>query len=143
MIDLQDKDYCPAMKEISEYVRNSVFTQFCTEIRDIYKCSEKTEYSSCSWKKGWNIKFRKAGKTLCTIYPEENYFTVMIVVGTKEKTRVEAILPECTAELSEIYHQTPEANGQRWLLIDLEDKDRLYEDVFRLIKIRRNPQAPA
>lgn len=30
-----------------------------------------------------------------------------------------------------------EGNGQRWLMIDLEDKDTLYNDIFRLIEIRR------
>ena len=138
MIDLQDKNYCPAIDETGEYVRNPVFMKFCSEIRNTYKCKEKIEYSSCSWEKGWNIKFKKAGKTLCTIYPREGYFTVMIVVGTKEKASVEAILPECTAELNQIYNRTEEGNGQRWLMIDLEDQDGLFHDVLRLIRIRRN-----
>lgn len=137
MTDLQDKKNCPSFQEISEYVKNPIFVQFCSEIRKIYQCIEKIEYSSCSWEKGWNIKFKKAGKTLCTIYPRECYFTVMVVAGAKEKASVEAILPECTPELSEIYHQTEEGNGQRWLMIDLEDKGSLYNDVLRLIKIRR------
>lgn len=115
MIDLQDKNYCPAVQEIGEYINNSVFTQFCAEIRKAYKCNEKIEYSSCSWERGWNIKFKKAGRTLCTVYPREGYFTIMIVIGTKEKEPVEAILPECTARLSDIYNQTQEGNGQRWL----------------------------
>ena len=138
MIDLQDKNYCPTIREISEYVRNSVFIQFCSEIKSLFKCNEKIEYSSCSWEKGWNIKFKKAGKTLCTIYPKKCFFTIMIVVGIKEKAFVEAILPECTAELSDIYNQTQEGNGQRWLMIDLEDKNGLYKDALRLINIRRN-----
>ena len=62
----------------------------------------------------------------------------MIVIRAKEKELVEAILPECTAELSDIYNQTREGNGQRWLMIDIEDKDALYRDVLRLIEIRRN-----
>ena len=62
----------------------------------------------------------------------------MIVVGVKQKTQVEAILPECTVELQKIYKQTQEGNGQRWLMIDLEDKDGLYNDLLRLIQIRRN-----
>lgn len=41
MIDLQDKNYCPTIKEISEYVRNPVFMEFCLEIKDTYKCNEK------------------------------------------------------------------------------------------------------
>lgn len=138
MIDLQDKNNPPAIEEISEYVRNPVFVQFCSEIKNTYKCNEKIEYSSCSWEKGWNIKFKKAGKTLCTVYPREFYFTIMIVIGTKEKEFVEAILPECTVELSDIFNHTKEGNGQKWLMIDLEDRGDLYNDVLRLIQIRRN-----
>lgn len=138
MINLKDKNNHPTIEAISEYIRNPVFMQFCLEIKNTYKCSEKIEYSSCSWEKGWNIKFKKAGKTLCTIYPRECYFTIMIVIGTKEKALVEAILPECAVELSDIYNKTREGNGQRWLMIDLEDKGNLYNDVLRLIQIRRN-----
>lgn len=138
VIDVKEKNYCPTLEEIGQYIKNSVFTQFCTEMKDAYQCDEKIEYSSCSWKKGWNVKWKKAGKTLCTIYPREGYFTVLVVVGKKEKARVEEILSDCTAELQKIYHQTQEGNGQRWLMVDLEDKDALYCDLMRLIKIRRN-----
>ncbi len=137
MIDLKDKSYCPTLEEIGEYINNPVFTEFCSEIKNVYKCNEKIEFSSCSLEKGWNIKFKKAGKTLCTIYPRECYFTVMVVVGRKEKESVEEVLPECTPELQRIYNRTTEGNGQRWLMIDLEDKEELYRDLLRLIQIRR------
>ncbi len=138
MIHLQDQNHYPDIEEIGEYVRNPVFMQFCSEIKTAYQCSEKIEYSSCSMERGWNIKFKKAGKALCVIYPRENYFTVMVVIGAKEKASVEKILPECTTELNDLYHRTKEGNGQRWLMIDLEDKGNLYNDVLRLIQIRRN-----
>lgn len=49
---------------------------------------------------------------MCTIYPREYYFTVMVIVGTKEKASVEEILPECTVELQTIYNQVQE--GKSW-----------------------------
>ena len=61
----------------------------------------------------------------------------MVVIGLKEKETVEVILQECTAELRDIYNQTKTGNGQKWLTIDLEDKDKMYADIFRLIDIRR------
>ena len=42
----------------------------------------------------------------------------------KTKEEAEALLPGCTAELQELYEQTQEGNGQKWLMIDLEDQDR-------------------
>lgn len=137
MIDIQEQEHCPTLEEMSAYVRNPVFDEFCSEISGKYHIKEKMEFSKCSWEMGWNIKFRKSGKSLCTIYPRENYFTVLVVVGKKEKDPVEMFLPEGSPAMREIYHQTREGNGQKWLMIDLEDCDNLYEDVIRLIDIRK------
>lgn len=136
MIDLKDPSHSPTLDEIGTYIQNPVFQKFCSEIKDAYKCTEKIEYSCCSMEPGWNVKFKKSGKSLCTLYPRESYFTAMIVVGRKEKESVEEILPECTSRLQELYEETKEGNGQRWLMIDLEDHDSMYHDVLRLIKIR-------
>lgn len=136
MIDIENGGYCPTLEEIFEYVRNPVLDEFCAEISQKYKTNGILEFSKCSWIPGWNIKFRKSGKSLCTIYPKEGYFTVLVVVGKKEKEQVEALLPEFSSEIQEIYHQTEEGNGQKWLMIDLEDAGENYNDVLRLIEIR-------
>ena len=138
MIRLQDRSYAPALNEISAYVQNPVFQQFCSDIKETYNCKEKIEYSSCSMAPGWNIKFKKSGKSLCTIYPHISYFTVLVVVGAKEKEAVNALLPDCGAELQQIYEQTKEGNGQKWLMVNLTDQDSMYRDTLRLIKIRSN-----
>ena len=52
------------------------------------------------------------------------------------------MLADCTERLREIYRQTPEGNGQRWLMLDLEDPDELYRDVMRLIRIRVGAPSP-
>lgn len=137
MINRLEKQYCPSLEEISEYVRNPVFSEFCSELKDRYQCMEKIEYSSCSMEPGWNVKFKKSSKSLCTIYPKESYFTVMVVIGRKEKEPAEELLPDLSPHLQQIYHQTQEGNGQRWLMIDVEDRGKLYEDIFRLIDIRK------
>lgn len=136
MIDLTNPNYCPVLEEISQFVRNPLFDTFCSELKARYNVKEKVEFSKCSWEYGWNIKFKKSGKSLCTIYPRENYFTVLVVVGKQEKETVELLLPNCTLEIQEIYRQTKEGNGQKWLMIDLEDEGKRYEDVFCLIEVR-------
>ena len=136
MMDRLDKSRCPSLEEVGEYVGNPLFSQFCAEVKDRYQCAERIEFSACSMEKGWNVKFKKSGKALCTVYPREGYFTAMVVVGRKKKEPVEAILPSCDSRLRKLYAQTREGNGQRWLMIDLEDRDGVYRDVFRLLDIR-------
>ena len=138
MIDIRNKNYSPSLDEIVEYIRNPVFLEFCEDVKIKLNAKEQLDFSSCSWEYGWNVKFKKSGKNLCTIYPREEYFTVLIVVGKKQKEAVEDILSDCSDRIKDVYHQTKEGNGQKWLMIDLEDKDKTYEDVLRLINIRKN-----
>lgn len=138
MIDIKDKEYCPTLEEIGEFINNAVFLQFCAEVQAKYNCKETIEFSSCSWEYGWNVKFKKSGKSLCTIYPREGFFTVLIVIGEKEREAAETILYECTPGLRAIYDQTNTGNGQKWLMIDLEDRKEMYTDILRLITVR-NP----
>lgn len=137
MTDLRDKTTRPTLEDMTAYVRNPVFRDFCAALMERYGCREAIEYSACSMEPGWNVKFKKSGRALCTVYPRETYFTAMVVVGRRERETVEAVLPDCSPQLRELYAQTREGNGQRWLMIDLEDRDQLYQDVFRLMDIRR------
>ena len=137
MIDIQDEGYFPSLEELCGYVRNPLFDRFCLEMKERFRCREKIEFSSCSWEPGWNIKFKKSGKNLCTLYPRESYFTVLVVIGAREKEAAELILPDCTGRLQEIYRQTKEGNGQRWLMVDIEDDDEVYRDMLRFIELRR------
>lgn len=136
MIDIKNYNYCPDIGEISEYIRNSLFNDFCAEIVKEYNAKYKVEFSKCSWESGWNIKFKKSGKTLCTVYPRENYFTVLVVVGVKEKEAVEELLFNLSPVIQRIYNETKEGMEQRWLMIDLEDKDEIFSDVLKLIDVR-------
>lgn len=137
MSHLMDINHVPDIEQISKAVDNPLFDRFYNFVIDEYKALCKIEYSKDVWAPGWNIKLRKAGKSLCVIYPRERSFTVLVVVGKKEKDRVLSLLPNLCEEMQSLYYSTKEGNGQRWLMIDLKSRDRLYEDTLQLIRIRR------
>lgn len=137
MIDVKDLNYCPSIAEIGDYIGNTLFEEFCQYMDKEYQVIRKIEFSKDVWARGWNVKFRKSGKSLCVVYPKDKYFTVLVVVGNKEKERVEKMLPCLSKELQELYHNTKEGNGQRWLMIDLYSDGEVYKDVLQLIRIRR------
>lgn len=137
MLDLKDINHIPSISEISDYIGNSLFDRFYQFMDDEYKALCKIEYSKDVWAPGWNIKLRKAGKGLCVIYPKGGYFTVLVVVGNKEKAGVETLLPQLSDAMQKIYRDTKEGNGQRWLMIDLKKDDCIYQDTLKLIRIRR------
>ena len=137
MIDIKDMGYSPSIAEIGDSIGLPLFEVFCRYMDEEYQAVRKIEYSKDVWARGWNVKFRKAGKSLCVVYPKNKYFTVLVVVSNKEKERVENMLPYLSGELQELYRNTKEGNGQRWLMIDLYSDDEVYQDVLQLIRIHR------
>jgi hypothetical protein len=77
-----DKEIQPTETEINDFIGTELFTDLDYHLRDSYKVKPKLAYSNCSmdnnvWR-GWNIKYQKSGKSLCTIYPQQGYFLVLI-----------------------------------------------------------------
>ena len=93
MIDIKDMGYSPSIAEIGDSIGLPLFEVFCRYMDEEYQAVRKIEYSKDVWARGWNVKFRKAGKSLCVVYPKNKYFTVLVVVSNKEKERVENMLP--------------------------------------------------
>lgn len=136
MPDFTNMSQSPDRTDFEKYIAAPAFGVFCNQIEQTFHTSPVFEFSRCSMEYGWNMKYKKSGKSLCTIYPREGYFTAMVVIGRAEKERAEAILPDLSPRLKEIYEETKEGNGQRWLMIDIEDADEVLNGALALIKIR-------
>ncbi|MDO5649762.1 MAG: DUF3788 family protein [Gallicola sp.] len=137
MLDIKDSNHRPRIEELGDYIENPLFHEFYQYMLDEYKALTKIEFSKDVYFPGWNIKLRKGGKGLCVIYPNKKFFKVLVVVGKKEKEKIEEILPSLSEEMQEIYQNTKEGNGQRWLMIDIKEDNELYKDLLKLIRIRR------
>lgn len=134
MFDKLDKTITPDMEMISAYVRSSVWDQLINHIETTYNVSPKLEYSRCSVP-GWNVKYRKKGKSLCTLYPMENYFICLIVINDKQKDLFESQLNSFSQYTQDLYHTTQSGMGQKWLMMEVEDEYML-EDIKRCFTIR-------
>lgn len=84
---------------------------------------------------GSNTK-SKVGRTLCTLYPMGGYFIALIVIGDREMTETELMLPSFTEYFQQLYHETKTGMGQKWLMLSVTDVAVL-EDVKQCIAIRR------
>ncbi len=138
MINITSRAHVPITVEIEEYVDNPVFNAIATHMETEYKALVSLEYSGESLLLGWNMRFYKGGRTLLRLYPRRGYCIVLVVVGRKEKQRVEALLPLMSEAMQTLYQNTQEGMGQRWLLIELAKEDALYMDVMRIVAIRRS-----
>ena len=126
----------PAWEQITKYIDSSLWADFNERIQSVYRVRPSLEYSRCSMQAGWNVKYRKSGKALCTLYPMEGYFIALVVVGTREMTEAELLVPLCSGYVQTVFQNTKTGNGQKWLMLDVRERETM-EDVFRLINLRK------
>ncbi|MDF2948692.1 MAG: hypothetical protein K0R07_710, partial [Sedimentibacter sp.] len=85
-------DKNPSLKEISDYINNPLWNKLTEFIEKTYLVKPQIEYSKCSMVPGWNVKYKKGSRSICTLYPNQNFFTCLICVGSKEVVEVELLL---------------------------------------------------
>ena len=78
-------DIVPTEDMMKKYINNDLWEDFCQYMKNTYNVIPKFEFSKCSLEYGWNVKFKKGSRSLCTVYPRENYFTVLVVNSKNEK----------------------------------------------------------
>ena len=133
--NMMDRTLTPSMEAIGCYVNNPLWELLCGHVEEQYLVRPHIEYSGCSMQPGWNVKYRKAGRTLCTLYPLEGYFIALVVIGEREREDTEAALPRFTPYLQQLYSETAAGMGQKWLMIRVDD-DAILEDVKQCIALR-------
>ncbi len=134
-----DKDnswFKPSMETVDAYVGNDLWQQMCDHLETNYQSSPVLEFSKCSAQHGWNVKYKKSGRSLCTLYPQLGYFIALIVVGPREVAEFEMGLPLFSEYLQDLYHKTRSGMGQKWLMIEVRDAATL-EDVKQCLTIRK------
>jgi len=85
--------------------------------------------------KGWNIKYRKGGKSLCTLYPMQGYFIVLAVIGEREINEAELLMPLCSEYTQNLFKQTISGYSGKWMMIDVK-KPAVLNDVKNIITLR-------
>jgi len=135
---IMDGTHEPSMDEITLYIDEKGRKNWLEMIGFIegnFKTKQQIDYSTCSGKPGWNLKYKKSGKALCTIYPEKDSFTVLLVLGRKERAVFEETREDYCPYINDLYDQCTLFNGTKWLMIEVTSNSIL-EDVEELIKMK-------
>ena len=88
-------------------------------------------------KYGWNLWYRKSGKSLLSLFPNEGYFVAQIVLGNAQVAQaLELALGQAVGTL---LRETPQFHDGRWLFIPLRAAQDA-EDVKLLLQVKRRPK---
>lgn len=142
--EMFDGTQIPACEEIREYLGEAKpnWDELTTYIEEAYQTKPEIAYSKCSAQPGWNVKYKKSSKSLCTLYPMAGYFIALVVVGAKEEEEVSIGMEAAffTPYVKELYGKTANSAMGRWLMIEVKEKAVL-NDIKHLMAIRVRPKA--
>lgn len=136
---LYDNGHVPGENQIKEFVDTPFWDRLANHLQQTYKVEPKLFYSCCSMQKGfwkgWNVKYKKGGKALCTLYPKRGYFIALIHVGAKESSEADLLIPLCEEYTQNLYKQTEFGTVGKSLPMEVTSENRL-RDVKKLIALR-------
>ncbi|MCR2043998.1 DUF3788 domain-containing protein [Anaerosalibacter massiliensis] len=125
----------PTIDDINEYINSKLWQDLNAFLQNAYRIQPKLSYSKCSMQPGWNVKYQKNGKSLCTLYPMEGYFIVLLVIGNKEVHQAENIIHLCSRYTQDLYQKTAFSTVGSWLMINVTDR-LILDDVINLVQIK-------
>lgn len=136
-----DGTHTPGFEEIRAYFRPhavALWNEINAFLQESYQVKPQTAFSKCSGKPGWNVKYQKSGKSLCTLYPERDGFIALVVVTLDLDAVIES-LQDGLAKVREVARSARPFNGTKWLMIPVYDAAVLQE-VQQLLFMKQAPR---
>lgn len=86
---------------------------------------------------GWEVKYRRGGKTLVTLTPDEGRFTALVVLGEKETESARSL--DLGDHVRRVFDEARQLRDGRWLFVPVESEEDA-DDVEALLAVKRRPR---
>ncbi len=84
------------------------------------------------------LKFRRSGKTVLTVYIRDDRFDFLVIFGKAEREAFDAVRDTFPQAIREIYDGSKTYHDGKWMMIPVADLNTL-EAVKRLVMIKKRP----
>jgi AraC family transcriptional regulator len=137
--ELFTKENEPDGEQISEFIGAPLWNALDNFLREAYNVKPKLFFSNCAmdkglWK-GWNIKYKKSGKALCTVYPKQGYFLLLLPLATRELNEADLLIPTCCEYTQNLYNKAIVGHTGKYLAFEVND-EKIIDDVKKLVDVR-------
>lgn len=131
-----DKDHPPSEEELRAALGQQypLWEQLQQFILDTYHMPGEMSFGGKKY--GWNLWYRKSGKSLVSLYPQQEHLVAQVVLG---KVQVEQALQlELGEHVGRILRETPQLHDGRWLFIPVRSTQDAV-DVQQLLLVKKRP----
>ena len=138
MIDKMNKAVAPSKDGLIDYVggsANSALKDICTHVETAYSAKPQIDYSICSMAPGWNLKYKKSGKAVFTVYPERDMFSVLVTLNNAALEFFDAVSQNFSPYIRDLVKNASGSGQARWFWIEVKETQTA-EDVKKLLGLK-------
>ena len=90
--------------------------------------------------KNWiyEYKYRRGGKTLCSLYAKDNRIGFMIIFGKNEREKLEEIRDTLSDAVCRRYDEAKTYRDGKWVMFEPTDTSE-FDDYMKLLAVKRKP----
>jgi len=136
---MMDGTHTPVEKEITNFIgepAKGAWVKLRRFLKENYDIPPEMIFNK---KHGWDVRYRKSGKTLITLTPEKGAVRILIVLGREESAKALSMRNELSPKLYKLIENTKQLHDGRWLWIRLLQTNDA-EDIEKLLPIKRKPK---
>ena len=136
---MMDGRHTPTEEEMADFVgepAKKAWVELRRFLRENYDIVPEMVFNK---KHGWDVRYRKSGKTLVTLAPEKGAVLVLMVLGREESEEALSMRNELSLKMYKLIESTEQLHDGRWLwtrLLRIEDT----QDIERLLPLKRKPK---
>lgn len=131
----------PTFEDMSRFIGNeqviSLWNGLHDYIKKIYAFEATIRYGGKNY--GWVMNYRKGSKSIVSIHPERNAFTVLYVFGAKELQELEANKNKISNSIIELVDKTMKYHDGKWIWIRATVESNM-DDFIELLGIKSKPR---
>ena len=129
----------PSKSTMIELLGQSLFEvwqQLCSTIDEKYEMERLWNTGGKKWT--YEYKYRRGGKTLCTLYAREKCIGFMIIFGKDERVKFEDIRDTLSTSVCRQYDEAKIYRDGKWVMFEPIDTAE-FDDYIKLLAIKRKP----
>ena len=113
-----------------------VWQELCSTIDKKYDMERLWATGGKNWT--YEYKYRRGGKTLCSLYAKDNCIGFMIIFGKDERIKFEEIRDTLSDAVCRQYDEAKTYHDGKWVMFEPTDTAE-FDDYIKMLAIKRKP----
>ena len=124
------------LEELLGLSLSEVWQALCSAIDEKYEMEQVWNSGGKNW--DYEYKYRRGGKTLCSLYAKRNCVGFMVIFGKDERAKFEELRSTLSDAVCRQYDEAKIYHDGKWVMFEPTNTAE-FDDYMKLLALKRRP----